>query len=204
MSEGKYLGEDRIKEMVSSLYFENESKEDYDKVLVVVDFSKEYSESVIKVSFKNMESEYYSANSIVLENLSVYPSFSSLRAVTDEGIDREIWHVQNVSKINDSWGPLLYEAGIEVISSMRSGVLMPGRERVSVDARNVWLQYLNRLESEINLHSVEIEFDKNDEVYTSGEWERNFDATTGLTLGYYKTEDTVLSALKELNLLEIV
>lgn len=197
LTEGVYDGEDRIKEMISALYFHNKSNDN--KIKVRVDFSNENSLRTINVSFLNMKSDYYSSNSIVFECLDVYEDQLSISPC-----GKKIWHVQNVSPVNDSWGPLLYETGIEVVSLMRSGIVVPGRERVSSAARNVWLKYLDRASKESNLSAIPIDFDSNSKEYTTGEWERNFEPSSGLTMGYYKEEDTILTALKELDLLEFV
>ena len=197
LTEGVYDGEDRIKEMISALYFHNKS--DDNKIKVRVDFSNENSLRTINVSFLNMESDYYSSNSIVFECLDVYEDQLS---ITPCG--KKIWHVQNVNPVNDSWGPLLYETGIEVVSLMRAGIVVPGRERVSSEARNVWLKYLDRASKESSLSAIQIDFDRNSKEYVTGEWERNFEPSSGLTMGYYKKEDKILVALKELDLLEFV
>lgn len=197
LTEGVYDGEDRIKEMISALYFHNKS--DDNKIKVRVDFSNENSLRTINVSFLNMESDYYSSNSIVFECLDVYEDQLSISPC-----GKKIWHVQNVNPVNDSWGPLLYETGIEVVSLMRGGIVVPGRERVSNAARNVWLKYLDRANKESNLSAIQIDFDKDSNEYSTGEWERNFDTETGLTMGYYKKEDKILSALKELDLIEFI
>tara|TARA_Y100000034_G_scaffold135565_1_gene208035 strand:- start:1252 stop:1893 length:642 start_codon:yes stop_codon:yes gene_type:complete len=197
LNEGVYSGEDRIKEMISTLYFHNKSVDD--KIKVRVDFRNENAGRTISVSYLNMTSNYYSSNNIVFECLDVYEDQLSMTSC-----GKKIWHIQNVSQVNDSWGPLLYEVGIEVISLMRGGIVVPGRERVSNSARSVWLQYLDRAGKERSLNAIQIDFDRNSKEYSTGEWERNFEPSSGLTMGYYKEKDTILVALKELNLLEII
>lgn len=165
--------EDRIKEMVSTLYFDNESKDAWDKIHIEVVIG----DRLVEVYFEGMESEYYSANKIVFEFLESYEEYPSLL----DG--REIWHVQNVSRVNKSWGPLLYEIGIEVISKFKNGVVIPGIEGVSTSAASIWEKYSEREKVESSLNAVYFE-------------ERNVE-------GFYKTNDVILTALEELGMINI-
>ena len=74
---------------------------------------------------------------------------------------RRAYQVGN-SRAEKGFGPLVYEIGLEVISSllMQPGALLSDRRTVSQDAKGVWDKFLERSKIESNLHSVKMDIDQ--------------------------------------------
>lgn len=69
-------------------------------------------------------------------------------------------YVIKYSEANPGYGPLLYEIGLEIISSKYNSALMSDRGSVSDFAYRVWDRYKKRSESETNLVAVQMDFNE--------------------------------------------
>ena len=126
---------DRIFESIQTLYFNNESKENKGKIILIDNVS------VIEVEYSGFDGIEGSirCDDISKENNSYYAGYGP--DVLADG--RPVWQISSSSSYK-TWGPLLYDICIEYISVVRGGAVMSDRNQVSGFAEEVWGKYQNR------------------------------------------------------------
>ena len=104
-------------------------------------------------------------NAVYFDKMELQPG-SSIKPQTSSG--KPVWSVKTSDALK-GFGPLLYEVGIEYISSL-GGAVMADRRDVSNEALSVWNVYESRSDIEVEQMDFIIDEDEDDVLDYDDDW----------------------------------